>query len=144
MRKPDDFNELYTPIPESGCFIWIGQITTSGYGLYRNRLAHRVAFSREKGPIPPGFDVCHNCDTKLCVNAKHLFLGTRLENMKDCVDKGRQSRGSNRPTSKLREEDIPKIRRDTRPGLEIAADYGISKVTVCQIKKRKRWGHVPD
>lgn len=41
------------------------------------------------GPIPEGMNVCHTCDVTLCVNVQHLFLGTQLENVADCADKGR-------------------------------------------------------
>jgi len=81
-----------------GCFEWIGATDPNGYALigmkcadgkWRPRRAHRVAWELVNGPIPEGMDLCHECDNRLCVNVDHLFIGTRSENMLDCVEKGR-------------------------------------------------------
>lgn len=87
------------PDPNSGCWLWVGALQNSGYGhvkIPRSRKstgAHRLSYMLHVGPIPDGMDVCHKCDTKTCVNPAHLFVGTRLENLRDCVAKGRNSRG---------------------------------------------------
>jgi hypothetical protein len=54
-----------------------------------NRLAHRVAWEKVHGPIPQGMQVLHRCDTPLCVNVEHLFLGTNADNQRDKASKGR-------------------------------------------------------
>ena len=48
-----------------------------------------LAWIMAHGPIPPGMNVLHRCDTRLCVRADHLFLGTQAENMTDMARKGR-------------------------------------------------------
>ena len=63
-----------------------------GYGK-----AHRYIYETFRGSIPDGVFVCHSCDNPRCVNVKHLFLGTPLDNMIDKVVKGRQTFGGPGP-----------------------------------------------
>lgn len=78
----------------TGCWLWAGAGTDNGYGVmwgeYRKEYAHRVSYLLYNGPIPDDMQVLHRCDTPLCVNPEHLFLGTVSDNMKDCSAKGRQ------------------------------------------------------
>lgn len=91
----DRFDASVTPEPNTGCWLWVGTIGRNGYGRIRRdgvRLwAHRFSYERFKGPIPSGTEICHTCDTPLCVNPDHLFAGTHTENMRDSVRKGRNN-----------------------------------------------------
>lgn len=51
--------------------------------------ASRFAWSFYEGPIPPGMCVLHRCDTPRCVARPHLFLGTKGDNSRDMIAKGR-------------------------------------------------------
>lgn len=86
---PEKAFEAYTiPEPNTGCLLWIGathpyghaQITvSSNVRMY----AHRYAWERDNGPIPDGMLVDHICHTPQCVNADHLRLATKAENMQN-------------------------------------------------------------
>lgn len=54
----------------------------------------------------------------------------------------RMARGSRVGTAKITEEIVILIRADTRKHAEIAAEYGLSRTHVCEIRTRKVWRHV--
>jgi HNH endonuclease len=77
------------------CWNWNGSIGMDGYGKAKRRgktiRAHRLVYSFYKGEIPHNYFVCHSCDNPLCVNPKHLWVGTHKENELDKTTKGRRS-----------------------------------------------------
>jgi len=76
------------------CWIWQGAKHFRGYGAcakcYVDVRAHRAAWKYTHGEIPNGLYVLHKCDTPLCVNPFHLYLGTQKDNAADCKRRGRQ------------------------------------------------------
>lgn len=75
------------------CWLWTGAKTISGYGCMRvngeNIVAHRVSWEILNGDIPNGLCVLHKCDVRPCIRPDHLFLGTRGDNARDAMSKGR-------------------------------------------------------
>lgn len=81
------------------CWPWTGFLNHFGYGNIssggrygRPIRAHRVSWELHNGPIPDGLFVLHNCpsgDNPACVNPAHLWLGTKLQNSRDMMAKGR-------------------------------------------------------
>jgi len=75
--------------PNIGCWLWINWIDKDGYGGCKHGQAHRASWVIYHGPIPNDLFVLHKCDVPACINPKHLFLGTQLDNMRDGFVKGR-------------------------------------------------------
>jgi HNH endonuclease len=80
----------------NACWLWPATFNRQGYGVLfyggkpqRVLKAHRLSYELFVGPIPPGMDVCHRCDVPACINPMHLWIGTRGENIRDAVRKGR-------------------------------------------------------
>ena len=75
------------PAP-SGCRIWQGSLTNSGYGrltwVHAGRKevgAHRVAYVATYGPVPDGLHIDHLCRVRACVNPDHMEPVTPRENI---------------------------------------------------------------
>lgn len=81
----------------TGCLEWQGPLSHNGYGLthhgpkHSNR-THKVIYAECCGPIPAGLKVLHTCDNRKCCEPTHLVTGTQLDNVQDCVKKGRRAK----------------------------------------------------
>lgn len=139
------------------CLSWRGA-TTFGYGAFgmpvgvgakrrQRHRANRIAFSVAYDiSIPDGMMVLHHCDNRLCINPRHMYLGTHKENMADKVARKRQASGERIGTSKLTREQVLEIRRIYEAGgatlKEIGLRFGVSLQQVFRIGERQCWKHV--
>jgi hypothetical protein len=136
------------------CWIWTASHKgNDGYGAFwdgTNRAprrphivyAHRWAYEHWVGEIPEGLEVCHSCDTPLCVKPDHLFAGTHSENMADSAAKGRQgvNAGSRNGRARLTREQVAEIREavgESRSAL--ARRFGVSTATISKIVLGRTW-----
>jgi hypothetical protein len=141
--------DVYTR-KKPGCWDWVGYRDPNGYGRIdvddRPMLAHRLAYLVHYGSIPGGKNVLHKCDNPQCVNPEHLFLGTQADNVRDMHEKGRARkralRGPEHGMAKLNEKKVRAIRAWQGPLKDIAAQYGITATTACDVRKRKTWKHI--
>lgn len=125
-----------------GCWLWTGSVV-KGYGQlsheYKSLRAHRVSWELHNGAVPEDMCVCHTCDTPLCVNPTHLFLGSNLDNTADRHDKERDMRGTMSPHAKLTEEQVLEIRSSDEDMKQLAAKYGVKYSTIKVVKNRQNW-----
>lgn len=137
---------------ENECWNFQGGINSTGRGIFRigknNIHAHRVAWMFTYGDIPENMQICHHCDNGKCVNPKHLFLGTQLDNMRDMIKKGRKVTrvGEDDPKSKLTEKEVLQIRRLWKQRFysqfKIADQFSVSRSTIQAIVEKRIWKHI--
>lgn len=143
------------------CWEWIGAREAAGYGFFLERSwyddrnkrhpvwkkAHRHSWEMANGPIPDNLIICHRCDNPPCVRPDHLFLGTHLDNSKDCTTKGRLNdrHGSRNPNVKISASDVVAIRRAYKAGGKtqqaLADEYGIPQPHVSRIVLGQAWAN---
>lgn len=135
------------PEPNSGCWLWLGSVNSTGYGRLGQRqaairAAHRLSFVAYRGEIPPGIAVLHRCDEPSCVNPHHLFLGTLSDNVQDCIAKRRHitKRGDANPCAKLTREAVAVIRSETTTSIsDLACRFGVSRRAVRFARNGETW-----
>lgn len=142
------FGEFIEPVPESGCWLWLGYWNPKNYPIirkppYEMKRAHRKAYEMTYGAIPEGMQVCHKCDTRPCVNPEHLFLGTNQDNVDDRNRKGRQARGERHSSSRLTEAMVLEIRGSSESAASWSRRTGISVGSIKKARRGETWGHVP-
>lgn len=136
------FSKIDTPDGERGCWLWNGAVGSDGYGRIRRKgtthSAHRYAYFLFKGEVPEGLCVLHACDEPRCVNPTHLFVGTKKDNSRDMLAKGRHTT----PLPHLKRKDVDEIRKRLRTGeskTAIAEEFGICRSTVQDIERGATW-----
>jgi len=134
------------------CWNWIAGIGTNGYGQFSVKFkkigAHQFSYLLHNNiyEIPDKLCVCHRCDNRICVNPKHLWLGTYKDNSEDCEQKNRTTKGSKHGNSKLTEDDVVEIRKmykNKQIGIKDIADiFGVSRTIIQRAATGDTWKHV--
>ena len=122
------------------CWMWTGATHDFGYGesrLGRKPMrAHRVSWTIANGKIPARKHVLHRCDVPACVNPDHLFIGTQVDNVKDCHAKGRHigghPAGEKHPSRKIDIEKALSL-RGTETIAMIAKRFGVHPRSIFKV-----------
>lgn len=158
-KIPECAEDVFERCDRSGgpdaCWPWLAACTARGYGISRHNKKNiqttRLLWLFIHGRMPSKKEsVCHHCDNPPCINPAHLFIGTRSDNMQDCVRKGRHDsmrnpqkhRGEKNANSKLTEKDARAILVAGKSTEELAIIYGVSKHTISGIKSGRLWRHL--
>jgi len=139
---------------ENECWPWLGRLDNCRYGILdidgKGIKAHRFSYIVHYGNVPinpPDLCVCHSCDNPSCVNPKHLWIGTRTDNMQDKMKKGRGNhlRGINASKVILNENQVIEIKEKLKLDMkisELSKIYGVSRIAIWHIKKGHNWKHI--
>lgn len=143
IKTLNDLEERYVPVTETGCWLWTGCLHPTGYGVLKinskqvkvHRLVHELTTGQNCGDK----FVCHKCDTPMCINPDHLYLGTHADNTRDMVVRKRyNTTAANLASTKLTPQQTAEITADRRRQRAIAKEYGISQSRVSKIKSKAR------
>ena len=156
------FERLWEKVDVRGgeeCWPWIASTSAGkaggGYGrIYDGRKrrvvpATYIALESIGVVVPNGLNALHSCDNPPCCNPRHLRPGTKLENGRDKVERGR-AKGASNPgesngSSKLKTDQVRLIRELRFRGAtlrEVASAFGVSEALVSMIDNRKVWAHL--
>jgi hypothetical protein len=134
----EEFTKLI--VNTDSCLIWFGsESDTVDYpkvnldGVYWS--AHRLAYFIINGEIPNGKEILHSCDDKRCFNPKHLFLGTRSQNMVDAYKRGLRKLA-------IADEEVPTIRNSPKTNFQLSLEYNVSPSTISAIRTRRNRSHI--
>jgi hypothetical protein len=128
------------------CWPWTTE-RKDGYGSVQDEhgkriSAHRVVYEFFHGDLSPDEVVRHTCDNPPCCNPYHLVKGTQADNVRDRVERRRSANGVRNGRALLGEDDVRSIHKDNRTLEAIAADYGVSRATIYDIKSGRNWKHI--
>lgn len=160
-KTPDEvrFFDRIMPEPNSGCWLWTGELHHTGYGILRygrkSRRATHVSLALIGIEVPAGLMALHRCDNPPCVNPAHLFVGDHRANALDAKQKNRLildglklGRGPHRRWPKgpqwwnkrrLTDEQATIIRKSSDRPADMARLYGVSVWTIYNIRQGRRY-----
>lgn len=138
---------------EECCWLWVGGLDRTGYGKirFRNKQIgpHRALFiAYTRLDLPSSKHILHACDTPLCCNWNHLFIGDNKLNMYDKKEKGRAVKGSQQSQSKLTEDNVRLMRKMYKTGeytqIDLGKLFGVRQSVANRIFNYQDWSHVKD
>lgn len=140
------------------CWNWTGAKAQNGYGKFYwgtehgRRIcmnSHKASWLLSRGHIPKhrsyhGLCVLHKCDNGMCVNPRHLWLGTNKDNADDMIKKGRLyvRKGEELGVNKLTQADVIQIRCSRRSPHDIARQFGMTVEHIRNVIRGKSWKHI--
>lgn len=131
-----------------GCWEWTG--ATCGHKLKYGTLSYRgqvYKVTRLIKHLISSFDlnsdllILHHCDNPLCVNPEHLYAGTARDNVRDCRERNRISRGEKHSPAKLSDKQVNQLRLDYAGGMSsyaLSRKYKVHNAYAWRLATKKR------
>jgi hypothetical protein len=124
------------------CWPWTGEVDRDGYGVFywhgKKYGAHELALSFTTGEVRlPRLDTCHSCDNPPCCNPRHIRFDTRLSNVREMFERGRDNHHS-----KLTKDLVVLMRERRAAGArqkDLAEQFGITDGLVSMVIRGVRW-----
>ena len=149
MTRLEQLRELIRG-PFHDCIEWPYAKHRQGYGHLRLegtiRLTHRLAFALAfgyniDGEFMQNHTINHKCDNTACVNPRHLYAGTQLENMRDMARRGRavSHSGEHNAAATLTKYDVVDILASSESSLQLENEFGVHNSTIRRPRNKQTW-----
>lgn len=134
----------------TSCWNWRGA-KSKGYGSFKLEgsaiQAPRIAWELATGEsMPVEMFACHTCDNPACCNPYHIYAGSRIDNARDAVQRGRlgyaDRKGGKNGNAKLNEDQVREIKSRIAAGetnMSIAKDYPVKHQMISKIRSGEFW-----
>jgi len=107
-------------------------------------LLHRLVLTSFVGVCPTGCEGAHWDGDRSNSRLENLRWTTPTDNQADRIRHGTTNRGSLQGASKLKKNQILKIRASSKAGSCLARKYGVTQQTICDIRKGRSWRWLND
>lgn len=148
-----------TVLTSTGCAEWTGARDADGYPSVSRRIdgrtvhykAARIVLAEMLGrPLTDAECALHRCDNPPCIERSHLFVGTKGDNSRDMMSKGRGRQqlrpGAANRNAKLTDADVRAIRASYAAGsatlVQLGEQYGVHHSAVSRIVNRRQYADV--
>lgn len=121
------------------------QVTLSGGNRSKSFLTHRLVLLAFVGGCPAGMECAHGDGNRKNANLNNLRWATSKQNNADKEAHGTILRGEQSCKSILTEEKVRMVIQRLAGGESaklIASDYGVSRITILDIRDGRSWVHL--
>lgn len=147
LDLPEPIQRIKSRCDECGdCWIWPGHVDANGIPKINvdgtPRSVRRVLYEHFHGPVRPKMEVKAKCGLKRCVSPNCSDVFTRSASMKlaarDRVTSAAHINAA-RKRGKLDAIKAAEIRESTLTLVQLAAQYGVDKKVIWNVKHGKAW-----
>ena len=110
---------------------WKGKITTG----------HRAMCLEAHGECPDRHEAAHSCNSRACINPKHLSWKTPRDNHQDKIAHGTVPNGERNGASKLTQAQVAQIREQAgkKRQVDLAKEYGVTQALISKVQNGHIW-----